>query len=101
MTLRWQGFATGFLGLAALDVLVGTKNASTAVGGMAAGAGNLVRKVLSPAVPAFSKAPPAPASAPKTGAGVSPSNPPGVSQGGNEPGGVGPPTTVPPNPTKA
>lgn len=56
MSVRWQGFATGFVGLAALDMLVSTKNASGALGGMAKGAGNVARKFLSPAVPAFTKA---------------------------------------------
>lgn len=80
MSVRWQGFATGFVGLAALDMLVSTKNASGALGGMAKGAGNLARAFLSPAVPAFKKAAAAAAS----------------SSGGNAPATTtGPATTTP------
>lgn len=66
MNVRWQGFAVGFLGLTLLEVVVANPAASKRVGGLASGAGNLARKILSPAVPAFTTASSPSSSAPSS-----------------------------------
>lgn len=79
MTLHWQGAAVAFIALTLLEVIVSNPASAGQVGGIAAGAGTLVQKVLSPTVPAFNPAP-----APIVGAG------PG-------PGGAGTPAPGPPS----
>ena len=53
----WQGFAVGAIGLAALELVVSRPTANRNAAGILSGAGNLVRKFLSPQVPAFGAAP--------------------------------------------
>lgn len=52
--MRWQGFATGFLGLIALEAVVSSQTATDRFGNLATGLGALAEKIISPTVPAFS-----------------------------------------------
>lgn len=63
--MRWQGFATGFLGLIALEAVVSSQTATDRFGNLASGLGSVAEKIVSPTVPAFS-APPPSSSTPKT-----------------------------------
>jgi hypothetical protein len=53
--MSWEGFALGALGLAALDLIVSHPAAYGRLGAVAAGAGSLVERFLSPTVPLFAK----------------------------------------------
>ena len=53
----WQGFAVGAMGLALLELVVSRQTANANAAGILTGVGTLVRKFLSPTVPAFGAAP--------------------------------------------
>ena len=76
MTVRWQGFAVGFLSLTLLEVAVANPGASGRLGGLATGAGNLAQRFLSPTMPLIGTPPastPAPAGPPAASSSSTPS----------------------------
>ena len=52
--MRWGSILLGAIGLAVLDAVLSRRGATSNVGGALKGAGGLVERFLSPAVPALS-----------------------------------------------